>query len=270
MEETLRILQVAIDEVERLAKFISKKKETQVRARAECQIITATVYTWTNNHRPKLILWNGDSALSQIDTCYTTLLAFSAKQTARTKYKGTLKDIKNRLIEFRSAVLANPITEVPKNTLSVPDFSPLVSDDAMKSILHRRWNEILNCLDNDSAPLSATIMMGGVLEALLIARINKLADKKPLFKLKSVPKDKKSGKALSFSEWTLNDFIEVANEMSWIRKPARDIGKVLRDYRNLIHPERELRTGIVIEAEDAQMFFPIFTQLTNQIVSSVK
>ena len=216
-------------------------------------------------------MWNSNSSLLSLDGYYSLLLEYSAKNTSRTKYKKVFKELKNKLVNFRSEIFTDPKLKTEGTIVSMPDFSFLVSDKKMQSILHRRWNEIMNCLNNNNpAPLSATIMMGGLLEALFIARINKLSDKRPIFKLKTVPKDKKTGTPLPFSDWTLNDYIEVATEMSWIRKPARDIGKVLRDYRNLIHPERELSSGIVIEIEDAQMFLPIFTQLANQIVLSTK
>jgi hypothetical protein len=51
-------------------------------------------------------------------------------------------------------------------------------------------------------------MMGALLEALFLARINVLPEKRPLFSLKSTPRDK-SGKARELKEWGLNDFIEV-------------------------------------------------------------
>lgn len=271
MEESLKVLQDAINETDRLAKFVNRKINTQVQAQGEREIIMASVYTWTKNHRPCFSVWDSSQSLTSLDKCYSTLLEYSAKNTSRIKYKKIFKELKNKLVNFRTEIFNDPKLKIDKSTVSMPDFSHLVSDEKMQSILCRRWNEIINCLHNDKpAPLSATIMMGGVLEALFIARINKLSDKRPIFKLKAVPKNKKTGTPLPFSDWTLNDYIEVATEMTWIGKPARDIGKVLRDYRNLIHPERELSSGIVIEMQDAQMFLPIFTQLANQIVLSAK
>lgn len=271
MEEPLKILQNAINGAEHLLKFVNKRGGNQVRTQEEKQIIMATVYTYTNNYRPCFFAWESNPSLLSLDKYYSLLLKYSAKNTSRTKYKGAIKELKSRLVNFRSEIFADPKLKIEKAVVSMPDFSLLVSDEKMQSILHRRWDEIMNCLNNNNpAPLSATIMMGGVLEALFIARINKLSDKKSIFKLKTVPKDSRMGTPMPFSDWTLNDYIEVANEMSWIRRPARDIGKILRDYRNLIHPERELSSGIVIEIQDAQMFLPVFTQLANQIVLSVK
>jgi hypothetical protein len=151
-------------------------------------------------------------------------------------------------------------------TTTIPDFSRLIADDRMIKILDRRWKETINCIEN-SAPLSAMVMMGALLESLFLARINKLNDKKPLFSLKCTPRDKNK-KPLQLQEWGLNDFIEVAFEMNWIRKPAKEVGVIIRDYRNFIHPVKELSSGFQVEDSDAKMFWPIFIQLSEQIISS--
>lgn len=270
MANPMETLQGAISEIEKLSKFLNKSKTPQVRSVEEKKIVMATAYTWTKKHRPILSGADNLTALSSLDKKYSTLLEYSAKDTSRSKYKTLLKELKGELVSFRTETFTNQTVGNNSNDTQTPDFSPLVSDERMRAILERRWKEIMNCLNNDSAPLSAVIMMGGVLEALLIARINRLTDKSPIFKLKTVPTNKKTGKPAPFSEWTLNDYVEVACEMTWIRKPARDVGKVMRDYRNLIHPERELSSGIIIEAQDAQMFLPIFVQLSNQIIEDAK
>jgi hypothetical protein len=127
--------------------------------------------------------------------------------------------------------------------------------------------QIIKCLECN-APLAATIMMGGLLEALFLARTNKLTNKSPVYKAKSAPLDSKTGKVVPLDKWMLNSFIEVGAELGWIRKPAKDIGIVLRDYRNFIHPERELRTGFTLEKDDALMFWQIFSQVSQQIINN--
>ena len=56
--------------------------------------------------------------------------------------------------------------------------------------------------------------------------------------------------------------------MGWIRESARNVGNVLRDYRNYIHPEKELAHKDDINADDARMFWTIFVSLTDQILQS--
>jgi len=137
----------------------------------------------------------------------------------------------------------------------------------MQAILVRRWSETQKCLDA-GAYLAATVIMGSLLEALLLARVNKLSDKTPVFNSNKAPKNPKTGKVRPLQEWTLNSFIDVAHELGWIRRSARDVGVVLRDYRNFIHPEKEFRHGISVDEDDANMFWVIFTQLSGQIIGS--
>jgi len=59
----------------------------------------------------------------------------------------------------------------------------------MLAILTRRWAETLSCMRVD-AHLAATVMMGGLLEAILLARVNRLTDLKPVFTARAAPKDK--------------------------------------------------------------------------------
>jgi hypothetical protein len=111
-------------------------------------------------------------------------------------------------------------------------------------------------------------MMGALLEALLLARANRLNDKSKLFLSKSVPKDK-GGTALPQRDWTLANYIDVGHELGWLRQSARDVGVVLRDYRNYVHPAKELAHGVHIEQADSEMFWLLFQSLASQIVASV-
>ena len=46
------------------------------------------------------------------------------------------------------------------------------------------------------------------------------------------------------------------------------MGQVLRDYRNYIHPEKELSHGVTIAAEDTAMFVNVFSSIAEQIIKS--
>lgn len=66
-----------------------------------------------------------------------------------------------------------------------PDFSPLANAD-MQAVLHGRWMECFRCV-YASAPMAATVMMGGLLETPLLARINLEANKTPVSTALSAP-----------------------------------------------------------------------------------
>jgi hypothetical protein len=104
------------------------------------------------------------------------------KHSSKNTYIEAAKLAKQTLIEARSrALIAAPTPATVRTVDSAPNFATLVSDPTMRSILERRWDECKRCIDA-GAPLAATVMMGGLLEALLVARANKLSDKSKLFK----------------------------------------------------------------------------------------
>jgi hypothetical protein len=111
-------------------------------------------------------------------------------------------------------------------------------------------------------------MMGGLLEALFVARANKMPAKDPLINAKSAPKDKATGKTLNYQEWMLDSYIKVAHELKWITESAKDIADVLKEYRNFIHPEKERRQGVVLALNDSSMFWQVTKALVRQLLMS--
>jgi hypothetical protein len=109
-------------------------------------------------------------------------------------------------------------------------------------------------------------MMGGLLEGLLLAKINQLPNKAAVFSAIATPKDPKTGKALQLKEWGLKNYIDVAHELGWITKTTKDIGEVVRDYRNYIHPQKELSHGISLEPGDAHMLWEVAKSITVQLL----
>ena len=260
------VLQEAAEGVERLSKFLKKSKTAQVQSKEEQQVIKATALAWFNNYRSNV--GGADaSLLKAIEAEYALLFECSSRATSRDKYQEACKRLKGALVALQSYALSNP--SKGNKQITKIDFSPLVTDARMRTILDNRLEEITKCLEC-SAPLAATIMMGGLLEALFLAHVNRVVDKGPIFKAKAAPKHHQTGKVLPLNEWTLNSYIEVGAELGWITKPAKEIGIVLRNYRNFIHPERELSTGITLTPEDAVMFWSVSTQLAQQIIGRLR
>jgi hypothetical protein len=145
-----------------------------------------------------------------------------------------------------------------------PQFTPLISDPKMQAILQKRWQECVVCI-RSGAPLAATVMMGGILEGLLLARINQISNKAPVFTATAAPRDQ-AGKTMPLKDWGLKNYIDVAHELGWITTTAKDIGEVLRDYRNYIHPQKEFSHGISLGRGDADMLWNIAKSMTIQIL----
>ena len=56
----------------------------------------------------------------------------------------------------------------------------------------------------------------------------------------AAPKDRQ-GRVYPIVDWKLSQLILVAHEVGWIQADVRDFATALRDYRNLVHPNAQLR-----------------------------
>jgi hypothetical protein len=259
-------IDAALDEEKRLRARTKKKKTPQVKG-AEREIIKATALAWFNNHRKQLTPVFTKADLAEIDKLYQRIFAASHKVVLRSIHLDTLKEITDTLVEFRStnvirlseASFAPPTTDVP------PDFSPVVSNDVMKKILEDRWTEIAACV-TAKAPLSSMVMMGGLLEGILYAKVEKLPDKKPVFTAAAAPKDA-AGNPKGLKEWTLQNYLDVAKELKWITQTIHGIGDVVRDYRNFVHPHKQHSEGLFVDPEDAKILWEIVKSIGRKAVT---
>lgn len=251
----------AIKEAERIRSVTRKKSARQVRG-SERDVIRETALTWFQSYRPMLGVIFSPAELQPVDEMYQRIVQASHKDAARSIYVSAFKDVCDTLIQLRSSNLAKlataATTDVP------PDFSMLIADAAMRAILQRRWTECVICI-SCGAPLSATVMVGGLLEGLLLARINREVNKAPIFTAAASPKDRQNN-PLPLKDWTLQDYIGVAHELKWITVAARDVGVVLRDYRNYIHPQKELSHGISLTTSDAMVLWEIGKTISRQLL----
>ena len=266
MNDAHEAVDAAMQEIEKLRRLLKKTKTVQVSAASERSIIKAVCLTWFKNHRPVVGSMVDDDDLTGVDTTFTALLQASDRRTSRSKYDAKLKTLKADLSDVRArTVVASPSTAT-KTPDTPPSFAPLVADTEMQAILSRRWDECAKCIAAE-APLAATVMMGGLLESLLLARVLKAQDKSAVFGTRAAPRDKKTGKTLPLNKWTLQHYIEVAHELTWITASAKDIGVVLRDYRNYIHPQKELSHGVVLGDGDAKLFWEVAKSITRQLLA---
>lgn len=258
-------LDAAISEIDRVKAFIKKNGARQVTAAEQLSLIKATCLAWFNNHRGIILTAVKEADFALIDAGFRLVLSSTDKATSKTKYAGYFKTLRGMLSSLRGlTVVAKPA--IPSATIDTPpDFSSLVSDPAMQTILAQRWIECTTCV-NAGAPLAATVMMGGLLESLLLARVLKEPDRAKLFALTAAPKDPKTLKAWSLQEWSLRHYIDVAREMKWITESVKDVSEVLRDYRNYIHPNKQLSHGAVVENSDAKMFWELSKMISREIL----
>ena len=91
-------------------------------------------------------------------------------------------------------------------------------------------------MDNN-APLSSIFLIGSTLEGILVGFASQYPQK--YGRAKSSPKEQ-NGKVKQFDKWKLNDFINVSYEIGFLKKDVKQFSHYLRDFRNYIHPYKQL------------------------------
>jgi|HubBroStandDraft_6_1064221.scaffolds.fasta_scaffold05257_4 hypothetical protein len=260
-------LDAAIADIDRIRKFLGRTKDRQIRNGPDRDFLKATALSWFRSRRPIIATVLGADLLEAIDKPYQIILDASEKQSSRTNYVTAATVAKEALLAARRALLA-ATPQIGGQSLAdqSPDFSPLASDPVMRTILARRWQECRLCMSAGAA-LAATVMMGGLLEALFVARANRMMDKAQLFASPATPVDHKTKKALELRQWTLAPYIDVGHDLQWISRSAKDVAVILRDYRNYIHPEKERSHGVALTVDDARMFWEITKTLSRELLS---
>jgi hypothetical protein len=159
---------------------------------------------------------------------------------------------------------ATPPTPAPPVTRAVPDFAVFSDDEALIRILEERWREADRCVRAD-AHLSAIIMMGSLLEGALVA----VAKARPADanRASTAPHDR-DGKVKRYTEWTLNNLIEVAHECRWIEADVRDFAQALRDYRNLVHPWEQLQRQVTPDADTCEIAWSVVQAAMNDLAAA--
>lgn len=142
----------------------------------------------------------------------------------------------------------------------VIDFDNVPLDEQLKPVIKMRLDEIDICMQN-SAPLGSLFLCGSTLEGVLLG----IAIRYPRhFNIaKSAPHN--GDKIKPFQEWKLNDLIEVGYELSLLHKDVRDFSKVLRDFRNYIHPYEQLSNRFNPDRHTAEICFQVLKAAICQI-----
>nr|WP_319374012.1 hypothetical protein [uncultured Methanobacterium sp.] len=123
-----------------------------------------------------------------------------------------------------------------KQEFEAIDISSLGLEESIAPIITSRIEEIKICLNNN-APLSSIFLIGSTLEGILLGIASQNPEK--YGRAKSSPKEQ-NGKVKKFEKWNLNDFINVSYEIGFLKKDVKQFSHYLRDFRNYIHPYKQL------------------------------
>ncbi|WP_428826767.1 hypothetical protein ACLIKD_00760 [Azonexus sp. IMCC34842] len=122
-------------------------------------------------------------------------------------------------------------------------FSSLGFDLDLQENLERRWLEMEACAFGE-AYLAAVIMLGGILEGALLAKLR--ANIQAAMTSSKAPRDK-SGAVKQLDDWTLAEYISVATDLGFVPRSVEKHSHELRDTRNLVHPRKQVNEQIVVD-----------------------
>jgi predicted transcriptional regulator len=156
--------------------------------------------------------------------------------------------------------ILTPVTEeyINDKIFNLPNLQ-----DHIKENLNSRWSEIEKCAFSE-AWLASVIMLGSLLEGVLLA-VLEAAGKKALDAV-SAPKNRKSGDVKPIDTWTLQDYIKVAIELRIIPSSIEKHIHELRDTRNLVHPNKQLRENIIAD----ESLYRISREVTETIIDALQ
>lgn len=127
------------------------------------------------------------------------------------------------------------------------DFS-FMKDGDIKKIVERDYKELQsNSLSKNNKAIM--ILSGSIMESLLLDYC--LHNKDRVKNFHKAPKNKK-GKVKDLYEWDLIDLINICSELEPKLKIFERLGHSAREFRNLVHPGRELKTqGLKVDGKEA-------------------
>ncbi len=138
---------------------------------------------------------------------------------------------------------------IEKEEIEMPTFD-FIKKKKLVPILIRDYTEIVKCIKSECWK-SAIILCGSAIEAILYDLLKQ--NESEALSSKSAQKSK--GSVLPLEEWKLNSLINTASELSLVSKGVKGLSHTTREFRNLIHPLKEINENYKLEKEEAENAF---------------
>jgi len=123
-----------------------------------------------------------------------------------------------------------------------------VKNSKLKDQLESDWQEA-NLVYETQAWKCCVVLCGGILEGMLIDALqNREQEASQAYK-----KPKKREGSRKINQWSLEDMVDVAKEIGILGKGTFHLSHAIRQYRNLIHPAKQVAEGNKITEDLATM-----------------
>ena len=152
--------------------------------------------------------------------------------------------------------------EFDKISLEKLGFEP-----EMTAILTQRLEEIKICL-SAGAPLAIIFLTGSALEGVLMG----VAQQNQADFMRVVPsldRQRYAGeRSDKLDQWRLTTLIDAAAELGYLRQDVKRFSHSLRDFRNYIHPYKQLNTGFQPNMYTAQICWQVLKAALFQLTEN--
>lgn len=139
------------------------------------------------------------------------------------------------------------------------DFSFVANVD-IRRIIERDYRELALALLPAQCWKSAVVLAGSILEAILYDLLTRDAARVAAAEASAKAPTKRNGQVKSLlqntssNEWKLTDLIEVSVDLGLLLPDrSKAIDQVLRDYRNFVHPRKELKAAYPCTEAEAML-----------------
>ena len=107
-------------------------------------------------------------------------------------------------------------------------------------------------------------MSGSIIEALLMLKLKEQGIQK--YDISPISKGKKA-QNYPVNEMGLNELLYVADQKGILNKNSYHLGHYIRDYRNVVHPAKELRMSEKVSHENVLTMWSILKRLVSDLYS---
>jgi len=132
-----------------------------------------------------------------------------------------------------------------------------IHDKDLRTIIERDYAELTLNLFPSGAWKSTVIMAGSITEAILFDLLrNDQSRNHQALGANSAPKSARNGPPLPLEDenWKLHSLLTVAGEIGLLPVPrVNTFDQILRDYRNFVHPTKEMRAAHPCQEAEACM-----------------
>ena len=145
------------------------------------------------------------------------------------------------------------------------NVSQLEFESGISEVLQHRMDEIEKCFAGN-APLAVILLAGSMLEGVFLGLSMKYPRK--FNSAQSSPKDS-TGKVKEFRDWSLSNFIDVAKDLGLIQYDTRKFSHSLRDFRNYIHPFKQMKVGFKPRVQTAKICLQVLKAIIFEINENI-